>query len=463
MVARSQLARLRARGASMLQYKILLVMSRNIIRGDSAAAIADSIEAALQSGKLAAGERLPAIRDLARTLRVSPVTVASAYRQLRGRGLASGSGRRGTALQAHAFSGHVVAGRRAASAHVDLATGNPDPSLLPLLGPVLRSIDPETRLYGRPLDSSALVAFAAGEFAADGIAEGPVAVTSGSLDAIERLLREHTRVGDHVAVEDPTFPALLDQLASLGLVPAPFAVDGDGPRAEALERAVGPRVPAVVISSRAQNPTGAAISESRASDLRRVLRQRPRALLIEIDDSAAVSGAPLVTLTAGRERWAVVRSTSKWLGPDLRLAVTTGDAITIGRVHRRQAVNVRWVSHLLQNLALALWSDPSNGRLFARAAEVYAERRLELIQALAAHEIRAQGRSGFNVWIPVREETSTVQALAERGWAVAAGERFRIQSPPAIRVTTSGLRLAEATRFAADLAATVRQRGSVPA
>jgi DNA-binding transcriptional MocR family regulator len=219
----------------------------------------------------------------------------------------------------------------------------------------------------------------------------------------------------------------------------------------------------VVISSRAQNPTGAAITEKRASELRRVLRQRPRALLIEIDDSAAVSGVPLVTLTAGREQWAVVRSTSKWLGPDLRLAVATGDAITIARLQRRQAVNVRWVSHLLQNLALALWSDPSSGRLFARAAEVYAERRNALIQALAAQEVEAHGRSGFNVWIPVREETATVQALAERGWAVAAGERFRLQSPPAIRVTTSALLPAEAARFAADLGASVRRRGSVPA
>jgi DNA-binding transcriptional MocR family regulator len=439
-------------------------MSRNVIRGDGAATIADSIEAALQSGKLAAGDRLPAIRELAKTLRVSPVTVASAYRLLRGRGLASGSGRRGTAVRGHTFGGQVAAGRsRATGAHVDLATGNPDPALLPLLGPVLRGIDPEARLYGGPLDSSALVAFAAGEFAADGVAEGPVAVTSGSLDAIERLLREQTRAGDHIAVEDPTFPALLDLLASLGLVPVPFAIDDDGPRPEALERALGPRVPAVVISPRAQNPTGAVITEKRASDLRRVLGQRPRALLIEIDDSAAVSGTPLITLTTGRERWAVVRSTSKWLGPDLRVAVATGDAITIGRLQRRQAVNVRWVSHLLQNLALALWSDPSNGRLFARAAEVYGERRQALIGALAAKEIRAHGRSGLNVWIPVREETSTVQALAERGWAVAAGERFRVQSPPAIRVTTSALPPAEAVRFAADLAATVRQRGSVPA
>jgi DNA-binding transcriptional MocR family regulator len=435
-----------------------------VIRGDTAADIAASIEGALQSGKLTGGNRLPPIRELAKTLRVSPVTVASAYRLLRGRGLASGSGRRGTAVRANPSSAPPpVDSIRPAGGRIDLATGNPDPALLPPLGPALRSIDGAPRLYGGPLESSALVAFAAGDFVADGIGKGPVAVTSGSLDAIERLLREHARVGDHIAVEDPTFPALLDLLASLGLVPSPFVIDDEGPRPEALERALGPRVPAVVISSRAQNPIGAAISEKRATELRRVLRQRPHALLIEIDDSAPVSGAPLVTLTTGRDHWAVVRSTSKWLGPDLRLAVTTGDAITIGRLQRRQAVNVRWVSHLLQDLALALWSDPSSGRLFARAAELYAERRRALIDALAVNDIEASGRSGFNVWVPVREETATVQALAARGWAVAAGERFRIQSPPAIRVTTSALLPAEAARFAADLAASVRRRGSVPA
>lgn len=174
---------------------------------------------------------------------------------------------------------------------MDLATGNPDPSFLPPLGAALRALDSNTRLYGGPLELPALVAFAAAEFAADGIARGPVAITSGSLDALERLLREYVRAGDHVAVEDPTFPALLDLLASLGLVPAPFAVDDEGPRPDALERALGPRVPAVVLSARAHNPTGAAVTGKRAADLGRVLRRRPHALLIEVDDSAAVSGS----------------------------------------------------------------------------------------------------------------------------------------------------------------------------
>jgi DNA-binding transcriptional MocR family regulator len=435
-----------------------------VISGRAAAAIAGSIEQAFHAGKLSESSRLPSIRELAQSLRVSPVTVAAAYRLLRVRGLAIGSGRRGTTLRVPAVGLPMpVHQDREAPVAIDLATGNPDPVFLPLIGGALRGVDPDTRLYGGPLELPALVEFASAEFAADGITGSPIAVTSGSLDAIERLLREYARAGDQIAVEDPTFPALLDLLASLGLVPVPFSVDDEGPRPESLERALGPRVPAVVLSPRAQNPTGATISEQRASTLRPILRGVPRALLIEIDDSAALAGVPFVTLAERREHWAVVRSTSKWLGPDLRVAVVVGDPMTIARLRRRQLINVRWVSHLLQRLTWALWSDPSSGRLFARASEAYAERRMALIDALAAHDIRAHGRSGLNVWIPVREETATVQALAERGWAVAAGERFRLQSQPAIRVTTSALRPEEAKRFAADLAMAARPRAPVVA
>ena len=81
----------------------------------------------------------------------------------------------------------------------------------------------------------------------------------------------------------------------------------------------------------------------------------------------------------------------------------------------------------------------------------------------AAHKITAHGRSGLNVWIPVREETATVQALAERGWGVAAGERFRLRSASAVRVTTSALVPDDARRFAADFAAALRSRAAAPA
>jgi hypothetical protein len=79
-----------------------------------------------------------------------------------------------------------------------------------------------------------------------------------------------------------------------------------------------------------------------------------------------------------------------------------------------------------------------------------------LTDALGRLGIAVQAQSGFNLWIPVREETSAVQHLQASGWAVAAGERFRIRSGPAIRVTTSALTTDRAGALAADIAAAVR-------
>jgi DNA-binding transcriptional MocR family regulator len=256
---------------------------------------------------------------------------------------------------------------------------------------------------------------------------------------------------------------LLRLIEASGFVAEPMPMDSHGPEPAAFEQALG-RVRAVVITPRAQNPTGAVLSQSRAADLRKLLRRRDEVLLIENDPAGPVSGVPAVTLAAGAHpRWAVVRSVSKFLGPDLRVAVVTGDALTIGRVQSRHALGVRWVSHLLQQIALSVWSDPSSGRRLARAADVYAQRRNAVVDALAAHGVTAIGRSGFNLWIPVREETSAVQALARQGWAVAAGEPFRLRSGPGIRVTTSALAGESAPRFAAACAEALRQSAAASA
>ena len=132
------------------------------------------------------------------------------------------------------------------------------------------------------------------------------------------------------------------------------------------------------------------------------------------------------------------------------------DPLTVDRVRGRQALGSRWTSHILQQLALMLWSDPSSGRRLARAGEIYAHRRNAVRTALRARNIQAVGRSGFNLWVPVRDEASVVRSMAERGWAVAAGERFRLQAAPAIRVTVSALQPRDADRFAGDLADSLR-------
>jgi DNA-binding transcriptional MocR family regulator len=182
-------------------------------------------------------------------------------------------------------------------------------------------------------------------------------------------------------------------------------------------------------------------------------------LVVEDDHLGPVAGAPARTVASGRERWATVRSLSKWLGPDLRCAVLVGDEHTVQRVQGRQAVGPGWVSTLVQRAVATLWTDPAVVALQERAAATYAQRRDALVAALAAHGIGASARSGLNAWVPVEAEDVAVAGLLARGWAVAAGSRFRLRSAPAIRITCSALDPDDARRVAADLAEVLRPAG----
>jgi hypothetical protein len=73
-------------------------------------------------------------------------------------------------------------------------------------------------------------------------------------------------------------------------------------------------------------------------------------------------------------------------------------------------------------------------------AEVAYTRNRELLRgALADRGVTSHGRSGLNVWIPVADETVSITRLLSAGWAAAPGKRFRIGSPPGMRITISGL------------------------
>jgi len=121
-------------------------------------------------------------------------------------------------------------------------------------------------------------------------------------------------------------------------------------------------------------------------------------------------------------------------------------------VEGRQALGPRWASHVLQAIVVELVADPGFPALIARARDTYAARRRGMVEALAAQGIKAHGNSGLNVWVPVREEAATVRALQEAGWLVLAGERFRIATPPGIRITIATLSDAEAVELAALIA-----------
>jgi DNA-binding transcriptional MocR family regulator len=424
-------------------------------QGRSASEISRDVETAVREGRAQPGVLLPPVRALAATLGLSPVTVASAYRELREKGIARGNGRAGTKITGAPPIGPrpplvVPPGVR------NLLAGSPDPALLPELP--LAGVRPQRRLYGDPPVIPRLGRLAAERFAADGIPADHLAVVGGALDGVERVFGAWLRPGDRVAVEDPGYSPVLDLLSALDMSAEPMALDESGVTPAALQAALARGCRAVLFTPRAQAPTGAAWDAQRARELAAVLATGPEVLVIEDDHAGPVSGAAAHSVAHVAQRWATIRSVSKSIGPDLRLAVMAGDAVTVSRVEGRQALGTGWVSSLLQEIVAQLWADPAAGRLFARAAQAYAQRRGYLIDGLAARGVPARGRSGLAVWVPVADEPAVTGALLESGWAVAPGERFRIASPPAIRIGTGTLTREEGARLAADIAGCLARR-----
>ncbi|MFF5256989.1 aminotransferase class I/II-fold pyridoxal phosphate-dependent enzyme [Streptomyces leeuwenhoekii] len=417
------------------------------ITGRRAAEISASVERAVACGELEPGQPLPPMRELAERLGVNPNTVAAAYRTLRERGVIETAGRRGSRVRSTpATTGRDFIRVEVPEGTRDVSAGNPDPALLPPLAPAFAAAaergDREPVLYGDAPVEPELERLARAELDADGVPGGPLAVTSGSLDAMERVLAAHLKPGDPVAVEDPGWGSLLDLVPALGLRTVPVGVDDDGPLPDDVCRALAGGARALIVTDRAQNPTGAAVSASRARALRSLLREHPETLLIEDDHGHRIVDLPLHPLAGATRSWAFVRSAAKAYGPDLRLAVLTGDAVTLDRVRGRQRLGPGWVSRITQRAVARLWAE---GAVDTRAvAAAYGRRRQALIGALAERGVTAHGRSGLNVWIPVPDETGAVARLLHAGWAVAPGARFRMHAPPGIRITVSTLGAGEA-------------------
>ena len=341
----------------------------------------------------------------------------------------------------------------------DLGTGNPDPALIPDLAPALAGAVGRPVLYGEPVIDPGFEAWARDWVAPDVPtgANADLTLTSGAVDAIERLLAQSLVRDDAVALDDPCFLASIQTVRHSGYRAIPVPVDAEGMSADGLRAALEAGARAVVLTPRAQNPTGASLSARRAEELRAVLAEHPYVLVVLDDYYSFLSSRPFRSpLPAGHRRWALVRSVSKFLGPDLCLAVAATDPETAGRLALRLSPGTTWVSHLLQRLAHGVLADEVARARIEQAGQHYAERNREVAALLAARGLDAPAADGMSLWVPLPCTAPPVAAaLARRGWLVRTGDEFRlapeVEPSRHLRVTAHGLGQAEAERFADDL------------
>ncbi|RIU03236.1 aminotransferase class I/II-fold pyridoxal phosphate-dependent enzyme [Mycobacteroides abscessus] len=427
------------------------------ISGTTASAIASSIRDLVLRGDFAPGHVLPPIRALASELGVNRNTVAAAYQQLVTAGVAQARGRLGTAI---ASVPELDAEHLHEPGLIDLASGNPDPDLLPDLQRAISEMPYRAPLYGASAITENLIAVAESIFASDVGDRSAISVTHGAVDAVERVLNSSLTRGDAVAVEDPCFLASIGTIRLNGYRRAPVPLDEYGMTPAGLRQAInsdGAR--AVIITPRAHNPTGVSVSAERAKELRSVLANHPEVLVIEDDYFSAVSSSPYFRVTpASTNHWALVRSVAKFLGPDLRLAVVASNTQTAQLLTARLRGGKTWVSHLQQEAAAYLLTDRPTLKTLSRAQKLYAERIAVLSNALAAQGVSTFGvPDGLNLWIdlPGADDVDRIVAhLAQARWAVQSSQLFAAdpyRPRHGIRVTSATVDRRTATDFAAQL------------
>ena len=438
------------------------------LRARTSRGLADAVTGAIRDEVLANGDRMPPIRIVATALSLSPTTVASAWALLVRGGLLHTDGRRGTVVAIRSGAGRAEGGQaltryrqaidRTSLFELDLATGVPDPALLPDLATALRSVPARPAMNGY-LDDAALPElvdvlrddwpYQAERFT----------VVDGAMDAMDQVVTELLRFGDKVVVEHPAFPPLLDRLESVGVQFIGVGIDADGMIAGELQVALRQGIRVVFLQPRAHNPTGASYSADRMAALAAMLRGTG-AVIVEDDSTGGISSTPALSLGSHLPGQTLhIRSFSKSHGPDLRLAAMSGPDALIDRITERRRLGQGWTSRLLQSVLLDLLTSADSIAQVDAARRVYAQRRADLVGALSGHGVEVAARDGINIWLPVVDETAALLRLAAARIGAAAGRPFAARrDEQAYLRLTSGLIETGLPGIAAELAAASRLR-----
>ncbi len=409
----------------------------------SPSGIAGAISRLIRNGKLERGARMPTVREFAAALGTSPTTVSQAWALLTRAGLITPQGRRGTFVAEQQSPRGVWRVRRTMGSPgrpaLDLSTGTPDLDLLPDLATALARVVPtdHTRDYYDDPVISELDDKLRERWPYD---PPQLTVVDGAMDALDRLVRERIQLGSPVLVENPAYPPLLDLLELAGAQLIALDLDEHGVTPESLRAGLTREPAAVFLQPRAQNPTGASMTTARAKQLAALLKRSP-ALVVEDDHCGDIALGPAISLGSWLPGSTVhIQSFSKSYGPDLRLAALSGPPDLVSALVDRRLLGPGWSSRLLQATLLELLRDPVVLTVVARARETYATRRQEFVAALARCGVDASAGDGINTWVAVRDEQTTLLAMAANGVGVAAGSPFTIQPLGSDHVrVTSGL------------------------
>ena len=451
--------------------------------GDLADQVAAELRTAVRSGRLAAGIRLPASRELARDLGTSRGVVVEAYQQLVAEGFLvsrQGSGTRVAAVQPAVPpvgpAPSPIARQRLVH---DLRVGTPDLAAFPrrawlaAVRQVLTELPHEALGYGDPGGvpelRAELAAYLRRVRAAE-VSADQLVVVNGVAQGLSLAVGALARPGPvQLAVEDPHSARTFALLEAAGAVRVPVPVDDEGIDVGALRRSPAR---AVLVTPAHQYPTGVVLSPRRRAELIAWAEEVDGFVLEDDYDAEFRYDRNPVGCLQGLcpRRVVLLGSVSKSLAPGLRLGWMAAPPALAGAVRRARVLSDLG-SPVIDQYALArLIAGGAYDRHLRQMRRRYRARRDALTGALArwlpgavAHGVAA----GIQLYVEVPaglDEAAVVEAAAERGVAVEGVAPLRVEhpGPPALVIgfaRRAEHRIPEAVRLLAEAAATAAPAG----
>lgn len=418
----------------------------------SAVALAADLGQMIKHGELRPGVRLPPVRVLAAALNVSPATVSNAWQRLRARNLVTGGGRGGIRVRQDPGTPRPIRyeseGHFDQDAALDLGLSVPEPDLLPDLDRFRDIAVPDLNDYRRTPIVESLLAAVSSSWPTT---PRQMLVTNGGYEGLMLVCNTFIQPGDHVIVENPAPPRLLDVIERAGARFSFATRDSEGLVPESVAEALPLRPSMLVLQPSVHNPMGTVMSRRRRDALAKLLAPT-EVLVVEDDGIGELAREPVHPLSDRiPEQTLYLRSYSKSHGPDLRIAVLDGPPDLVERVRAFRAFGSGWTSRLLQEMLAAMLTDPQTRRLVGRASDVYNSRREALVRELSARGIDVPQAHGLDLWLPVLDERYAVVTCAAHGVAVSSGSRFT-PPPQAAHIRVSTCRLpTEKAAFVADV------------
>ncbi len=402
-------------------------------------AIAEEIAAAIGSGALEPGAKLPPMRNLAYDLGVTLGTVTRAYQEAERRGLVGGEVGRGTFVLG--MKG-TIADRFAAPSerspniidltHATPVEGRAGEALRRTLAEIVQLPDIDALCNYQTTGGIPRHIQAGRDWVETlGVSASieQIAIVNGAQHGVMGALLTAARSGDVVMTEQLTYPGIINLARSFGYRMEGVGMDDEGIRPDLLDEACRRTASKVLyLTPSVQNPTTATMSEARRADIIAVARKHG-VFIIEDDVWGTLLTERLTPMAAmAPDRVFFVTSLSKCMAGGLRI----GYAVAPDALSYRLRTMIRmtaWTTPPLTAEVASRWIEDGTGAELTKwqQGEVLARQQAAL-RILQGFDLRHHPNVHY-AWLklPAPWQNAAFKAEMEaRGIRIATAESFSV-------------------------------------